>query len=356
MVVNEDLRVIHLTGTSRERGRAYGEQLRDAITFGIGRWKEALQASTGIRPNEWLEEFVESTNFLPAIERWAPHLLEEVRGIAEGADIPFRDAYAYQLMDEEWAFRYQAAKSKGAASAHCSVIGARESANTVILAQNMDLPAYYDGTQTLLQFDDLGNTPASLVFTPAGIIGTCGVNTAGVGVCVNTLAQLPRAPEGLPVAFVMRRLLEYRTLGDAVAFLQTVPHASGQNYAIGGPDGVVDFECSASSVTQFGAGRNCIVHTNHPLAAAGEGRDEERDMTNSEMRYAFLENAVDGKQITVELAESLLSSRETPISLGRDEGTDSMTLGSLVMELSVPPILHLAPGPPNETPYRRWTF
>ena len=33
-----------------------------------------------------------------------------------------------------------------------------------------------------------------------------------------------------------------------------------------------------------------------------------------------------------------------------------MTLGSVVMELSIPPVMHVAPGPPAETAYTRWTF
>jgi hypothetical protein len=33
-----------------------------------------------------------------------------------------------------------------------------------------------------------------------------------------------------------------------------------------------------------------------------------------------------------------------------------MTLGSLIMELSTPPVLHYAPGPPAETAYTRWTL
>jgi hypothetical protein len=33
-----------------------------------------------------------------------------------------------------------------------------------------------------------------------------------------------------------------------------------------------------------------------------------------------------------------------------------MTFGSLIMELSAEPELHIAPGPPADTPYSRVTF
>ena len=45
-----------------------------------------------------------------------------------------------------------------------------------------------------------------------------------------------------------------------------------------------------------------------------------------------------------------------PINVARTGGGDGMTLGSLVMELSHPPVLHFAPGPPAESVYTRYTF
>src|SRR5207245_6921022 len=123
-------------------------------------------------PEDYLDRFVEGTDFLPAIARWAPDLLEEVRGIGEGADLSFRDAYAYQLMDEEWLFRCaQTREREGPNLHHCSVVGVFGEGAPSILAQNMDLPKVYDGTQTLLYIRHAEPGPESLVFTPAGLIG-----------------------------------------------------------------------------------------------------------------------------------------------------------------------------------------
>ena len=44
-----------------------------------------------------------------------------------------------------------------------------------------------------------------------------------------------------------------------------------------------------------------------------------------------------------------------PINVARDSAGDSMTLGSLVMELDLS-ALHFAPGPPAEEAYSVWTF
>ncbi len=100
-------RTVVLSGGAREMGRMHGEELRDVIGETMGRWKEALARESGLTAETYLDRFVEETNFVPAIDRWAPHLLEEVRGIAEGADQSFRDVYAYQLIDEQWIFTAQ---------------------------------------------------------------------------------------------------------------------------------------------------------------------------------------------------------------------------------------------------------
>ena len=364
-------RTLLLTGSPRERGRAHGEELRPTILSGMGRWKAAIQAAVAIPIEAYLDDFTARTDFLPAIERWTPHLLEEVRGIGEGAGISFRDAYAYQLMDEEWLFRVDLIRGLQPLE-HCSMVGLFGQGAPPILAQNMDLPKYYDDTQTLLRIRDHSRDLDSLVFTAAGIIGTTGLNSRGIGICCNTLAQLSHAYHGLPVGFIVRRALESTTLDEASLFVREAAHASGQNYAIGAPDGVVDFECSAHKVVPFSLGNTHVYHTNHPLAnddlqpragksgpaTAGEPTDTRSPMSNSEQRFAYLEQTVGGTAPphTVPEVQAVLSTCTAPINVGRAGSGDGMTLGSLVMELTTPPVLHYAPGPPAETAYGRWTL
>ena len=99
------LKVLLLEGTARERGRAHGEALRDLIHEHHARWAAALNKQTGLDEQNYLDWLLTGTNFIPAIERWTPNLLEEVRGIAEGANVDFRYAFARQLSDEEPWFR-----------------------------------------------------------------------------------------------------------------------------------------------------------------------------------------------------------------------------------------------------------
>lgn len=378
MIAPDEIQVVVLEGTPRERGRSHGEALRSPIGAGVARWKESLHQATGLHPDDYLDRLVAGTGFIPAIERWTPHLFDEVRGIGEGAGITFRDIYAYQLMDEEWIFRSQYTHGAGHAPLeHCSVVGVfGEGSRPTILAQNMDLPKYYDGTQTLLRIKHHDSDLEAFAFTAAGLIATNGLNNRGVGLCVNTLAQLQHSTHGLPVAFVARHVLSCQSLDEAVDAVRTIPHASGQNYAIGDRERIVDLECSATKVVPFAPMPTRVYHTNHPLvnddlapesagAATGPGGkgadagDEPATaLSNSEQRFAFLDDALGAGAwpVTVDSVTSILSTCDVPLSVSRHSAGDGMTLGSLVMELSLPPVLHLSPGPPAETPYREWRF
>src|ERR1700736_6296440 len=101
------LQFLTLSGSPRERGRNHGEALRADIRGVMDRWKDALREASKLPIAEYLDLLCEKTNFIPAIDRWTPDLLEEVRGLADGANVSFRDMYAYQLVDEQWIFTRQ---------------------------------------------------------------------------------------------------------------------------------------------------------------------------------------------------------------------------------------------------------
>ena len=338
-------------------GRAHGEEMRSTIGEGLGRWLDRIEAGTGLGGDAYVASFLAATDFMPAIEKFAPALLKEVRGIAEGAQQRFETMLAYQLMDEEWWYRTGVMHARKAVEA-CSAVGVVRDGGTSIVAQNMDLPSYYDGTQVVLHLRPAG-APEALVFAPAGMIGATGLNRDGVAVCCNELPQLSHRPSGLPVACVMRGVLAQSTLGTAADWIRSVPHATGQNYLLGAPGVISNLEASPKQVCELEATSALLMHTNHPLvnddvddkvAVQYESRSTTR--ARLDRLHANLDG-LDGS-VTVEDIQRTLSDREVPVCVPR--GSRGMTLGSLVMELSADPVLHIAPGPPADTPYTTLRF
>jgi hypothetical protein len=356
--VSGALHIVDVSGSPRELGRAHGEEMRTAVAEGLHHWMEMIAADTGLRPEEYVASFLVSTDFLPAIEAQTHGCLEEVRGIAEGARQSFDVMLAYQLMDEEWWYRDSLARSRRPSFHACSAVGIVRDGGTSLVAQNMDLPSHYDGTQVLLCLRP-SDGPETMLFTPSGILGTTGLNHHGVAVCVNALPHLRHRSSGLPVGFVIRGLLAKRTLADAVAMLEAVPHATGQNYLLGEPGAIRDFECSPGQVSEVEPSGNLIEHTNHPLANEDidpEEASQAEFRSTTRSRLAKLERELSGlgATATVEDVARTLSDQEVPVSVPR--GSDWMTLGSLIMELSSEPVLYIAPGPPADTPYTEVRF
>jgi isopenicillin-N N-acyltransferase-like protein len=340
------LPVIACSGTPRERGRAHGEQLRGPIVAVLDRWRSSLAERHGTEVDRYITEFVANTRFLPTIELHTLGLLDEVRGIAEGAGQPFETMLAYNLMDEEW----QYAEPRAAEQPGCTVACLVSDSSTPVIAQTMDIPSFYDGSQAAIHHKP-DDAPEMLIFTGAGMLGLNGANAAGIGVVVNNLSMLPSSRAGLPVMFILRGLLEWTTLGDAVAFVENVPHAVGQHYAIGSPDGIAALEGAANGVVRVETSGRRYVHANHPVADEAVAGDQTEFYARSTTfdRYnraaELIEYATDAAGI-----EAALSDVTVPISRLPKGGF--MTFGATSITCSAPPVVRVAPGPPHD---RTWT-
>jgi isopenicillin-N N-acyltransferase-like protein len=339
--------VIVCAGSPHQRGEAHGEALRPQIADGLARWRDVIAAVHGMAPDRYITEFVQGTNYLPAIRRWTPALLAEVEGIARGADQPWEWIFACNLLDEEWTW----ASTRRLTPPGCTAIGCANTGSVPLLAQTMDINAFHDGAQAVIRVES-DDGPDVLMLTGAGMIGLTGCNTAGLALVVNNLDVLPASPAGLPVAFAIRGVLERRSLQEAVQFLGEVNHATGQHYGLASPEGLASVEAWGTGITVAPDPRSHLLHTNHPLTTKLVTEDAETRFkrTRTRERLAYLEQA-GGACSSVPEIQDLLTDRTVPVSL--DASSPSMTFGAVVYECSVPPTMHVALGPPHQSPFQR---
>lgn len=369
-------RKLVLEGGGRDRGRAHGEALRELIAEHFDRWLTAIAADLRVDPASYIRKFLFDTDFLPAIERWTPDLLEEVRGIAEASNQDFDLVLTRQLSDEEPWYRRE---FKRALPSHagCTSLGVSAHGElATIVAQNMDMPDYCEGLQLLLHIKDPRTEVEVLEFSLAGKINLAGMNSAGLAMACNTLSQLDYSKTGLPEDFVVRGFLAQRDFESGLTFLHAIEHASGQNYTVAGPGRTpLNIEASACSLTLFepGAPKGCVYHTNHPLTNSDLGlfRGATRGLSRSDLerfyfgtsytRFTGLERRFQALQQAPDIEEikSILSSHDGPICRhGEDlvSRRDNFTVGCLIMELGDAPAMHIAPGPPCSTPFVSFGF
>lgn len=332
----------------RRQGRALGPLIRSHLKRLYRSWRRA-----GVeQPEAYGRELLRVTGFRSTVVRTMPRLLAEVDGIAEGAGLSADEAFLLQLIDEEWAWRRRSGEK-------CSSFAISDAAAGVVRAgQNIDLPAYADGLQALVLHTS-GEAPRQLVFTTAGVLGLLGVNSAGVAVCVNAMPHLRSQPEGAPVAFVVRRLLEARSASEAVDFALGLPHATNQHYLVADRTGFHALEASADGVVRYvPPWPDRVFHTNHALAhPAGAPAS----VNSIERLDTLVERLSRGRPGLKELQAALSSADhpDHPLCVPRKtdgEAGELMTAGAFISELSADGTVRgvYSFGPPSERGWRPW--
>lgn len=364
------LKTITLSGKGYERGLHHGQQFRKEIGEVMLLWKKDLEQSMHMPADSFIHNFLAATDFLPSIKKYTPDILEEVMGIAAGSKQPFNDVLAFQLVDEYWV--YQDKLINDTIHHHCSGIGVPAmNGRPAYVSQNMDLDSWMDGYQIVLHIQRNGDTPEQYILSCAGLVALNGINENGIGVCVNTLMQLEASTDGLPVAFIVRGLLNRTNNKDVLQFLQNTKHASGQNYIIGTVDSVYDFEASAAAVVRLYPDASGIVyHTNHPvvnsdvkpwyqsyyqkyLAGSTQG-------FNSETRFAALRRrANEAKDKDEMFIMTTLRSKDdlnNPVCRTHLPEKYGFTFGSVIFTLSGKSTMQVTAGPPDESAYQTFSF
>ena len=87
--------VLTVGGTPRERGRVIGESLREDIHAVMEKHEQAIEKRPGYSLEDYYAAFDQYGDHLGAVEKWAPDLLEEVWGMAEGAKIEPERAFRF---------------------------------------------------------------------------------------------------------------------------------------------------------------------------------------------------------------------------------------------------------------------
>lgn len=349
--------IIDCIGDGRTRGRAHGEAARPLVHEAIERWAEATMRDNAA-PSilAYAEKFLASTGLMATVERRMPDLAAEVRGIAEGSGVALSLVAAYNLMDEQWWYDLGAS----AAEPGCSTLSVSDGSRT-LLAQNMDLPAFMDGSQLVLRIG-AADGGESLVLSSAGLIGLTGINRAGFAICVNTLLMLSHNAAGVPVAFALRSALGEPDAESAIRHLRTIPHASGQHYAVADRHGVTSLECSADgAAVSHAPGAPRMIHTNHPLASGDvdpaalalvEGRGR---VANSRRRFGVLEEVIGGIG-TPEDIVALLSDRTRPTCMTATPAYSLQTFSSVLFDLAETPAARFCLGQPGLAEWQSVAF
>ena len=269
---------IRVEGSARERGRQYGESARARVRTSIDAYRDVFAHYAGLG---WMTVQGQARRYLAAIEAYNHNYVQEMRGIAEGADVDFEDILAINTRSEVmFAAKARAAQEHARMPAECTSFAVipRASANGhTLIGQNWDwLPHSFETCMVLEVRQDAG--PDFVTVVEAGLLAKTGMNSSGVGVCANALvSDADQGLPGVPFHLVLRGLFDAENLSDALTVAQQGFRSSSGNYLLAHQDGIsVSLEGAPGDFSRLFMvfpENGILLHTNHFLSQAYDGKD-----------------------------------------------------------------------------------
>lgn len=333
------------SGGPRELGRQHGEQAAGLIREFLAWLEASLQLSSAA-----LEE--RALRFRPLFEKFCPHLVGEIAGLAEGAGISPAQALALQLRGELGQL------ADGGCTTFVIASGGT-SAREPLIGQNSDTPAEIERLAYVLRLQpDEG--PGILMWTFGGMLGYHGINRQGVAHFANALGGGPEWKFALSHYPVKRLMLECRDLPEVMTVLASVPVCSNGNYVIcDGTGKIADVELTSDGpLVVDGSHGGFIAHSNHFLCAPHACQANfEKSLPDSFPRLSRMQQLISEKlgSITVDDLKAFLSDHSGhPVGICRHphDGPGDAILpssGKTVAALIAEPargLLHIARGNP----------
>jgi len=244
-----------LQGSPHEIGLQHGQKAKVLVNKCISNYQLIFQVMGNA---SWDEITNEAQKYLPAIEKHFPELVEEMHGVAEGAEVDFPSILALNARSE-LLFSKKMLGQDGCTSYGISAV---KGGGSTIIGQNWDFPDPTKEPLILLEIEQK-NKPKVLMITEAGIVGKIGLNSAGVGICMNAL-MTDGAIDGIPLHIAMRGVLDSATLNDALDKTATCNVASAINFVLADHAvGPVNMEIIPEDYELTFPENEFVVHTNH---------------------------------------------------------------------------------------------
>lgn len=240
---------IDVAGTPRVLGQQIGEALGEQIRGFCAIAMDRVNLTVAISRDAALRVARET---IPIVDRYAPDFIDEMRGTAEAARVSLEELMLLQIRNQ--------LTSGDAGCTSFSLGQPRQSGR--IVGQNWDADPALDEFSVVLTRRPAGKL-AFMTITQAGLIAYIGFNSAGLGLCANTLPA-PSRRLGVPHYFLVRKIYEATSLNEAVDTVNRTERAIPANIMMTTPHGPANLEVTLDDchlLTDRGSG--LVTHTNH---------------------------------------------------------------------------------------------
>lgn len=348
--------LIRVSGSHRQIGRQIGEACAVQVRHSLDNARALLEMTYEDLQLTWEGAQIQSRKYLPFAQERYPQYVDEMLGIAEGANVPFDDVVALNVMEAVTMDALHLTKCTSMA-----VNDERTADGHVLVAHNEDwLPE--DEQDVYIVHETPEDEPPFLAMTYGGLLPNVGFNAAGIAQCCDSVyPQDSRI--GVPRLVVSRAVLGARSPDDAIRSMLTRQRAAGYNHLLAHESGeLYNVEVSARHFSILYGEDGYLVHTNHYLDFNMQAIEDEPDeLVATRVRYFRALRLL--KNTPLHSVKSLQTIQRDhinfPNSICNHSNTDDnpldreQTVNAMVIDLTTR-TMYLAWGNPCTNPYHTY--
>ncbi len=252
--------MVRVSGTHREMGRQIGEARRDNVRRSVANARKLLADAYEELELTWEGAQIQARKYLPFAQERYPQYVEEMAGIAEGANVPFEEISVLNAME---AVTMDALHLISCTS--MAVNDAHTADGHVLAAHNEDwIPE--DEDDVFIVHAKPIEEPPFLAMTYGGLLPNVGFNAYGIAQLIDSVHP-DDSRIGIPRLVVSRAVLAAKTPSAAIKRAVVSHRAAGYNHIIAHDSGeIYSVEVSARRFDVLYALDGYMVHANQYLS------------------------------------------------------------------------------------------
>ena len=254
MTLGKNYDVLKISGDPFERGKEYGKIKQNDISHLVEYLYDLFNKSKASR--EEALKYVQK--HIPYIEEYSPEIKEELKGIAEGANLLYEEIIMIHMHEERAGF----------SSHNCTTFAATGSSTTdgdTFIGQTWDISKNLcENAGAFLLKTKRENGPDTLAYTYAGMLAGAGINSEGISIVWNSVPRLGLKP-GVPTYIIIAEILRQKRIGDAIAAILKADRAGCFNFLIADESELYNIEATPDDV-HISYSNKYLSHANHYLS------------------------------------------------------------------------------------------
>jgi isopenicillin-N N-acyltransferase like protein len=348
--------LVEVQGTHREMGCQIGEACREQVQHSIENAHLLIDQSYSTLGLTWDGATIQSRKYLPFAEERYPQYVDEMRGIAEGANVSFDDVMVLNAME--------AVTMDALHLTRCTSMAVNEERTAdghVLAAHNEDwVPE--DENDVYVISAKPRDEPPFLAMTYGGLLANVGFNAYGIAQLIDSV--YPNDSRiGIPRLVVSRAVLASRRLSGAIGRTLISHRAAGYNHLLLHESGeIYSVEVSARKFEILHGTDGYMVHTNHYLSRTmKEIENEPEELISSRVRYFRANRLL--RQNSAHSIKSMQAIQKDHVNLPNSicnhniDGIDPLdresTIAAMIIDLTSRE-MHIAWGNPCQNAYHTY--